>query len=1087
MQPLIDIRLFGPFHIDGLPAGTLLSRHAVGLLAHLAVKQGTAISRSFLADLLWSTKSTQRARHSLSQLLYSLKAVLPIGCLHATSRDVTLNARLVNVDLTQFRDAVDGDDHQRVIQIYVGRFLDGAAYLTDEYDDWRLECAALLEAHANAACAALVAQALEEDDHERAADLAKRGLIISPENEHLARVRVESLAASGDVAKALRELELLRRQFLVATGEVPPSLCGDLAKQLAALPLLPDGRSHPGVQMRMVGRTDQIKILREHWSATRSGCRVALLYGEAGIGKTRILQHIARRTVLEGARTFMYCCAEVETRLPYSGIVGLIRDGFRAADIELLESQWQMALASFAPELFQGREIVPVVHERVLWEAVAQYFEAITHSQAVTLALDDYQWADSSSRELLIYVTRRLAERPLFMLYAGRLRSHVAAYEDERAIAQIIEVPQLTPDDVEQLIRDFERAHELTVKSSVRGLLNRIGGRPFFLREAFRQLKASGGHAGAESLSALLAVDLVKFIAARLSSTSNEARSLVAAAAILNREGSLHFLARVTELPAMAAANAAAEVIEQGILADTGNVRFAHDLMREAVSLATPYAEKIFWHARIADTLAVTESARSSEVAYHYEQAGELAQAYSFAVRAAEQALRLNAYSDAEAQFTRMLKCAPEDAKDEVYSRLVRFVAKSARYQQLLPILSEVEASATRSNDPEALLVCEIAQLNLQEAGGYQDRDQLAARAKHIVQMAEQHAPTRLASVMWQVAEHIRRSGEAGLLERFAHMLARRGRETVGETAADMLSVAALLGASPIGYRFGIPLAEEAVNLAAARRDEVVLARALFARGTLRLLSGHLSSAGEDLNDALVAVDRFSPDGLVQSIQANYAVVLMEQMKLEDAEGQAKAALREPRATRRAYSYGNLALISLRRGDAAATRHYIECLVDINSVTPQAWIPAHAQAILGLLDLEEGNSESAAARAAMIETVLDAAVEASDSSHIYLLRARVKDLHGDSCGAIQMLMSASLKVGVSDYIGGSRLLLEAARLSGASPPAAIVQAVSAILAHCKANGAHSLAADADELLSKYRSPTVLGDAALQQVPTGRCD
>jgi hypothetical protein len=112
--------------------------------------------------------------------------------------------------------------------------------------------------------------------------------------------------------------------------------------------------------------------------------------------------------------------------------------------------------------------------------------------------------------------------------------------------------------------------------------------------------------------------------------------------------------------------------------------------------------------------------------------------------------------------------------------------------------------------------------------------------------------------------------------------------------------------------------------------------------------------------------------------------------------------------------------------------------------------------------------------------VLDAAVEASDSSHIYLLRARVRHLQGDTCGAIQMLMSASLKLGVSDYIGGSRLLLEAARLSGSPPAPAIAEAVSDILAHCQANGVHGLAADANELLSKEGSRIVLDCAALQR-------
>jgi DNA-binding SARP family transcriptional activator len=1071
VNAVIDIRLLGPFHIEGLSPDVNLSRHAIGLVALVAANQGVPIARPHAADLLWNKTPVSKALHSLSQLVYSLKTVLPHGCLHVTGRTIALDPISATVDLTRFKQAVAVEDHAKAIEVYVGHFLDGAAYLTDEFDDWRIRVAASLEGHANGAFAALVSQALEEDDHARAAALAKRALIINPENEHLARVRIESLAGSGDVAKALRELELLRKQFLVGTGRIPPGLSEVFAKQLAALPLLPDGRFQPGVQMRMVGRAEQIKLLRAHWSATRGGCRVALLHGEAGIGKTRLLQHIARRTVLEGARTFMYSCAEAEARLAYSAVAGMIRDGFRSDDTRLLEPEWQAALASFVPELFRGREIASIAHERILWEAVAQYFEATTQSQPVTLALDDYQWADESSRELLIYITRRLANRPLFVLYAGRSQARIAASEDERTIARVIQVPQLTQSDVEDLIADFERDHDIAVTDSFREMvINRIGGRPFFLLEAFRQFKASGGAAPAESVGALLShADLGKYIIARLSSASAEARSLAAAAATLNREGPLQLLARVTELSPIAAAGAAAELVELGILAESGSIRFAHDLMREAVFLGILPAERSFWHARIADTLATTsEVPPAGEVAFHYEHAGEQLIAYRFARCAAEDALRLHAYSDAEDHHARMLRCASEHNIDEVYAHLVRYVAKSARYQQLIPLLSEVETSARRRNDLEGLLVCEIAHLNVEEQGGYQDRDRLAARAKHIVHMAEQQSPATITTVMWQVAEHIKRSGETGLLERFARILAARGRDASGDTAADLLSVAALLGASSIGYRFGTPLAEESVTIAQNSGDSVVFARALFARGTLRLWSGHLAGASQDFEKALAAVDRFAPDGLIHSIQANYAVVLMEQSLLDEAEHQAKAALSESRSTKRAYSYGNLALVSLRRSDQAGARQYIDCLMNIFSVTPETWMPVHAEAILGLLDLERGDTQSALNRAAAIESMLNAAVEASDSSHIHLLCARVSDLKCDASSAIQRLESAAAKVALTDYVGWARLQLEAASLrisSGASPSDAAN--LVAIRDHCRAHGANALLARAEQLLSHY--------------------
>jgi DNA-binding SARP family transcriptional activator/tetratricopeptide (TPR) repeat protein len=1064
----VYIRLFGPFQLEGLESPTPLSRHAVGLLGYLGESLGVPKQRSELASLLWCSVSESKARHSLSQLVYHLKGVLPHGILEATATTVALSPAVADVDVIDFRNAIERDDPDAAVDLYVGGFLDGASYLSDEYDDWRVATAALLEIQAKAARAQLISEALEAEDHLRAAALAKSGLLITPHDERLARTRVECLASAGDVGKALRELEVLRKQFLVVTGQVSTLLSDDFARQLATLPALPDGRISASGQVRMVGRGQQVKLLREHWNAARRECRVAMLYGEAGIGKTRLLQHIARRTVLEGARTFMYSCSEAERRLPYSAIVGLIRDGFRPTDLDLLGAQWRTPMASFAPELFSHDQEISIVQERILWEAVAQYFDAVAQRQPITVSLDDFQWADDYSQELLVYVTRRLSERPLFVLCAGRVPPRTFVCEDERSITALIEVPQLTGAEVEELITEFEHSHNVVVRSGHREMmLSRIGGRPFFLLEVLRQLRTQGDLEDNDQLLHLITSgDLTKHVASRLHSVGTEARSLAVAAAVLSREIPLYFLARVTELSPIAAAAAASNLIEQGIFADAEHIRFNHDLMREAVARALPAAEARFWHARVASALSANDSGAAGEIAYHYEAAGDYVLAFTYARRAAEEALRLNAYADADEQYGRALRCAPNVALDNLYVDLTRFVTRSARYERLLEVLPAVHAVAQRTNDPEALLVCELAFLASQEKGGYSDHNELATRAKHIVSMAENHGPDRLATVMWQVAEHIKRSGDTSLLNRFAEVLETRGLESQGAAAADMLSAAAMLFAPTRGYARGLPLADRAVDRGEESTDQVVLARALFSRGTLRLWSGRLRDAARDYDEALAAVDRFAPDGLVQSIQANYAVVLLEQGRFDEAEHHAKAALNEPRATRRAYSYGNLALISLQRGDRLNARRHIESLLSIHAFTPQSWIPVHAAAMLGLADLQDGDISSAAIRAATVEARIDAAAEATDSCHIHLLRARVAHLQGHTDSALAVLRDAAAAAEGIDAIAAARLHLEAIRLLSPNLSIDVRSTLSEIAVRCTAGGASLLASEAEQLLNE---------------------
>jgi DNA-binding SARP family transcriptional activator/Tfp pilus assembly protein PilF len=1043
----------------------------MALLSLLALKHGKPLERGYLAGMLWDSKSLDKSRHSLSQLLYSLRKVLPEDCIVTTDRTVALSRDTVDVDLARFNAALAREEYDAAVEIYAGAFLESAPYLTDEFDDWRTSTAAMLEAEATAACTALIFRALEEEDHVTAAIIAKRALLINPLDRRIARVRVESLAGAGDVARALRELELYRKQFLIQLGEVPEELSEEFNRQLALLPLLSDERTAAGsIHLRLVGRGDEISQLREQWKRSREGCRIAIVQGEPGIGKTRLVQHMVRRAVLEGARAFMYSCSQVEMRLPYGAAVGLIRDGFKTGDVARLDPRWHPPLASVAPELLKSEGSSSPVHERVLWEAVAQYFLMVSESQPVVLAIDNFQWADESSREVLAYVVKRLGESSVFLLCAGRSQPRMPFFEDDEQRLLRIDLGKLGVDHVLELIQDFERAQGASIPGAMREVLvKRIGGHPFFLLEALRQLRGVG-YSDTDSMVDLLTITGIdRYMHQRLEALPVETRSLVAAAAVLNRDVPLHLLARITQVSAIAASSAAALASAEGILAESHDIRFTHDLMREATYHAISPAQRVLWHSRIAETLAGADSMSSGEVAYHHEQALERTAAYRYAQNAAEQAMRLHSYSDAEDQYLRMLRCATQGQQDDANLALARFVAKSGRYHLLATRLVEVESSAARTQDTEALLVCELAKLSMHEERASVDLHDLIDRARRIVLVAERGVPSAIPTAVWQVAEHLKLSGDAGLIQHFTSILVERGREAATvDAAAGMLSAAALLGASYFGYAGWMKTASDAVHRAELSSDPVLYARTLFARGTLRLWSGELTLAADDYERALAEVNRFPPEGLARSIHTNYAVVQMERGLLDHAEAHAQAALREPRSGRHAYSFGNLALISLRRPDVEATEQYVHALLASHSSSPQSWIPVHAEAIVGLLDLVQGRMQSARRRAESVEAALGTVVDMNDSSHIHLLCARVACTPDEVTRAIQRLMVTGSELRHRDYIAGSRLLVEAAALQlrhqiGPS----LFPVVKEIEQHCRANGAIPLANEASAVLSLH--------------------
>jgi DNA-binding SARP family transcriptional activator len=1059
-MPLV-IRTFGQIAVDGLLGNPKGLRHVHAFFAILATLQGRKVSRKHLAELLWTGT---KGRSSLSQLLYSLKTLLPTNVLSISDADVVL-LETARADYTEFSLAVRDGSYGTAVDLYLGHFLEGAPYVTDAFDDWRAAKAAKLEGDVSRAFDALINQALELENHHEAAARVKRALLIFPLNERLARLRCELLASSGSVSKAVAEADIFRRAWTLEKGFAPKQLSEEFVGNLARTRLSrDDGDSR--INLPLIGRNEEIAHLRRLLQASSEGCRIAAISGEPGIGKSRLLQHTLRRAVLDGARVFLYSCSEVESRLPYSTLAGLIRDGYRSSDRDAINSTYSAALAFFAPELFPANPDYVLPNQRAIWEAVAEYFDSIARFGQIALGIDNYHWIDENSRELLIYVSKRLSERPLFLIYAGRGLRHLPTYEDAQDIAEMIELTQLSPDGVSALIDKYEENHSIAVASSVRAaLLDRIGGRPFFLLEALRDIKTASSAVTPLS-NAVFSSRLTQLIGDRLSKLPDSARSLIAAAAVLNREAPIHVLARIAEIPLMAAADHVSELVSNGILKDSTHVRFAHDLMREGALGNIRRSQRAAWHLRVAEALVGLKLGTSNEIASHYEAAGDTVGAYTYASLAAAEAMRLHAYSDAESHYVQAMRHASAAQKEIAEMQFLRFVGKSGRYTKVLPILTSVREVCVRNNDHEGILVCAVASFHALELRENVNLDEIVRHAKHVVQLAEEHSPVGITRVMWLVADHIKRSGDFVLLERFARILVAHAEDAKPFVRADMLSVAALLSAFSIELSYAKPLAHEAVAIAEEGADNVLLGRTLYARGTVCLWDGDLGLAEVDYDRVFRITDEFAPDGLVHNLHANSAVLRLEQGRLDEAEHHARMALHATTSSRRAYSFGNLALISLRRKDYDGVRQYTSALLETNHRTPQAWIPVHASALLGLVDLVTGDFEAAQRRADLVAKAIESGRGVGDTSHLHLLCARVEYATGKQSLAIVRLRSAADDLYKRDYISAARLTLEAARLARSTegPSVETDAVISTIRDAARLKKAELLRVEAEDLL-----------------------
>src|SRR5260221_8851208 len=181
----------------------------------------------------------------------------------------------------------------------------------------------------------------------------------------------------------------------------------------------------------IVGRQRELTLVMNQYEAAKHGqAHVVLLAGDPGIGKTRLLDEIARRTAQDGATILRGGASEAEGMPPYLPFVEALGRYIQATPLDLLRTQIAAApqvLATLLPELItrlgELPASAPLLPEQArfrLYETIGTFLETIGAPQALVLTLDDLQWADSASLDLLCHVPRHQPNAHLFVVGAYR-------------------------------------------------------------------------------------------------------------------------------------------------------------------------------------------------------------------------------------------------------------------------------------------------------------------------------------------------------------------------------------------------------------------------------------------------------------------------------------------------------------------------------------------------------------------------------------------------------------------------------------------------------------------------------------------
>jgi DNA-binding CsgD family transcriptional regulator/tetratricopeptide (TPR) repeat protein len=409
---------------------------------------------------------------------------------------------------------------------------------------------------------------------------------------------------------------------------------------------------------RLVGRHGEMARLERALDvAAEDGSAVALIAGEAGGGKSRLVQELAGLADGRGFRVCVGRCVDLGDATwplaPLREIVASLVDDLDGEALDLVVGGARGVLVELVPELGGERAgDVPVASDR-LCELVVGLFKRLARRAPLVLVVEDLHWADATTRTLFSALARVGRLRPLLLVGTFRSdelhRRHplrpVLAELERAGQCERIEVRPLDPAATAELITAIGgvRADRFDVDDVHR----RSGGNPFFVEELIAARRW-----GVAGLPDTLR-DVILARAATLDDTAVEVLGVAAAAGPTLPE----VLADVRGVGADALRTTVDELFATALLVPDGDeVRFRHELGREVFYDELVPGERARVHALLARSVAHRRPERLGEVARHWSAAHDTPRALAASVAAGRQALRMGAAAEAEGHLGRALE-----------------------------------------------------------------------------------------------------------------------------------------------------------------------------------------------------------------------------------------------------------------------------------------------------------------------------------------------------------------------------------------------------------------------------------------------
>ncbi len=679
------------------PGGRLNIRSGKGLalLCYCAAQREREFSRSALAELLW--EDPRAGLDSLGMTLMRLRREMPVWPLRVTRRTVGWDPRSdVFLDVRRFKELLTGSAPQppsdealeEASRLWRGPFLEGLNPAENEdLESWLVEQRTYWEQRILRVLSDLIARREARSDWRGLIGIAQRAIALDPLREDFHRALIQAHYRMGDRASALSRFHACRAILRAELGIEPdPStlrLEGLITGEEPKVRSDPEERRSPSRIARptfdparapalpLIDREGELGSLRDALAlaaAGTAGSRLVLLQGEAGIGKTRLVDELIAeahqaRGVPWGTLLLANCLEEFQS-IPYRPLAEAMSNLLPGLDPHRLniDDVWLDEAARLLPDLKALRPTRrrsprsdPETGRQLLLEGVSRFLAALP--PPVLLILEDAHWADEGTLAVLARLARLSSDRRPAVLLTARpaeiseKTARLLAKLREEGHLSSLDLPPLSEPSIQALATAMLGHPDPTLGDR---LYRQSDGVPLFAVELLRFWLEEAGDAPDESP---LPESLRSIIAQRLGHLQNSARRVFECLSLFPGGTSLGLLQRTIGLPRATLFADLERLLMDGLIQaipagaeasvlpeDDPRYALTHELVRRVVHQDMLPPKKAWLHRRVLsalgeEPLTATLNPSPEEMAFHATSGGLWEEGLIWNLRAADQGL----------------------------------------------------------------------------------------------------------------------------------------------------------------------------------------------------------------------------------------------------------------------------------------------------------------------------------------------------------------------------------------------------------------------------------------------------------------